>query len=147
MSSTPKHSRPHDNRQRHGDWAWHVGIGLAVPILAMLMTINEDGTVALAFLPDYPLPMVCLIRKHFHIDCLTCGMTRSVILLAQGRLQQSFAQHSLGWLALLLVLLQIPYGIQLRLRGRDAWQPSKSLVLIFWTILLAALIIVRIEKW
>ena len=34
---------------------------------------------------------------------------------------------ALGWLVLLVILLQIPYGIQLRWRDAAAWRPSTSL--------------------
>ena len=141
-SSTLRSDRPQPN-----NWTWHVGIGLAVPVLGLLMTTGEDGTVALAFLPEHPLPMFCLIRKYFDFDCLTCGMTHSIILLLHGRTEQSLAHHSLGWLVLLVILLQIPYGIQLYLRGAAAWRPSSLLVVGFWTALFAALVIVRLGNW
>ncbi|MEM6473834.1 MAG: DUF2752 domain-containing protein [Planctomycetota bacterium] len=130
-------------RPRSSDWAWHVSIGTVVLLLAVAMTVNADGSVSLIFLPDHSLPMICAIRKHFHVDCLTCGMTRSVISLVHGQWEQSIMHHRLGWLALLGIALQIPYGIQLRLRGENAWQPREGSVVTFWVLGISLLVLAR----
>ncbi|MEM9658270.1 MAG: DUF2752 domain-containing protein [Planctomycetota bacterium] len=128
-------------------WDWHVGFGSAVLVLGLLMTTDAKGTVAFAWFPEYPLPMVCLIRKYFAVDCLTCGMTRSIILLLDGCLAESLAHHRMGWFVLLVILLQIPYGIQLRWRGAAAWRPSSLVVEVMSIMLAAVLVGVRFLSW
>ena len=124
-------------------WMLHVGIGLIVIGTGLTMTNHPDGTVSTPILMGHRLPMICQIRKQMGFDCLTCGMTRSVVHLLQGRFEQSFTQHPLGWLFLSLIALQIPYGLQLRFLGDRAWRPS-DLTLITCSVMTAtALILVR----
>ncbi|MEM6691970.1 MAG: DUF2752 domain-containing protein [Planctomycetota bacterium] len=125
-------------------WIWHVGIGLAVIVVGCTMSIHPDGSISTPILMGYRLPMICLIRKHLGIDCLTCGMTRSIVHLLHGRLEQSLAQHPLGGLFLSLIILQIPYGLQIRFRGARAWRPSNPTIVIGSTLIATVLILIRL---
>ena len=125
-------------------WAWRVGLGIAVPLLGLLLRTHESGSVAFVFLPDRPLPMVCLLRRYFELECLGCGLSRIIVLLLHGHLHESITTHCLGWLILLLVLAQIPYGLQLRKRQRDAWRPSERTAVLFWAGTFAAFVITRL---
>ena len=124
-------------------WKLHVGLGLAVPILGLLLTVDASGAVAPTFLPDHSLPTVCLFRRCFGLDCLTCGVTRSIVLLLHGHLTESIAAHRFGWLVLLVILAQVPYGTQLRWRGADAWRPSERTGVLFATAIFGALFVNR----
>lgn len=124
-------------------WTWRVGLGIAVPLLALLLRTDESGSVSFLFLPDHSLPTICAFRRSFEMDCLGCGLTRSIILLLHGRLSESITTHGLGWLVLLLIVLQIPYGIQVRYR-RKAWRPSQRTSALFWAGIFAVFVIVRL---
>lgn len=50
--------------------------------------------------PDAPdafgSPLWCLFKSFFHLPCLFCGLTRSFILIGQGKLTESWHYHPLG---------------------------------------------------
>jgi cytochrome b561 len=84
-------------------------LGLAVPLLGLMLQTVDHNRIAFGWLPDHPLPHVCLSRALFNFECPTCGLTRSTIHLMHGRLGESFAAHRLGWFVLLLFAVQVPY--------------------------------------
>jgi Protein of unknown function (DUF2752) len=91
-----------------GHWVI-LGLSIAVLLGGLLVDVNADGSIYLRGLPQFPFPIVCPLRRFFGISCPTCGMTRSIVFLVQGRLADSFAVHRLGWLIFALIVLQIPY--------------------------------------
>ncbi len=97
------------------DRVWLI-LAILATLAALLLEVRPDQKVALAVLPDQPLPESCTARSLLGIDCLLCGMTRSQIHLAHGRWQEAYATHRLGWLAALLIAGQIPYRL-LRISG------------------------------
>ena len=125
-------------------WAWRIGFGLSVPLIGLMLRINESDSVVFVFLPNHPLPTLCLLRRHFGLECLGCGLTRSIVLLMQGRLYESMVAHSLGWLILLLILVQVPYGLQLRIRRQRAWCPAERTTVLFWVCLFGLLVVGRL---
>jgi hypothetical protein len=91
-------------------WHWTVlVVGVGVIVLAFSMRIVDGDHVALRILPQSPLPQLCMARAMFGISCPGCGLTRSFILLAEGRWHAAYVAHPMGWLLALLTLLQIPY--------------------------------------
>ena len=109
-------------------------------VLAFALQVVSGEYIALRFLPSYPLPHSCASRAFFHTDCPGCGLTRSFILLAEGRLAESYARHHLGPLLVLALLLQFPYRLAaLRHPHRDIlpkrWRSAISHALI--TLLIA----------
>jgi len=82
-----------------------------VLLLSFAMEVVPDKKVALAWLPDRPLPHVCVSRRVLGVTCPGCGLTRSFIHLAHGRWSQSLAVHRLGWLIALIVAAQLPYRL------------------------------------
>jgi hypothetical protein len=93
-----------------GHWVI-LGLSIAVVLGGLLVDVNADGSIYLRGLPEFPFPVACPLRRFFGISCPTCGMTRSIVFLLQGRLADSFAVHRLGWLVFALIVLQIPYRI------------------------------------
>jgi hypothetical protein len=93
-----------------GHWVI-LGLSIAVVLGGLLVDVNSDGSIYLRGLPQFPFPVVCPLRRFFGISCPTCGMTRSIVFLVQGRLADSLAAHRLGWLIFALIVLQIPYRI------------------------------------
>jgi Protein of unknown function (DUF2752) len=117
-SETGERSRPalpidHDPRQAYdsrGHWVI-LGLSLAVALGGFLVDVNSDGSIYVRGLPEYPFPVVCPLRRFFGISCPTCGMTRSIVFLLQGRLADSVAVHRLGWLMFAVIAAQIPYRV------------------------------------
>ena len=104
------------DRQSHsGDWCWLIA-ALVVLVSACVLEVRNDQRVALGPWLNRPLPETCAARTYFGVDCLLCGMTRSLIHLAHGRWTDSLRLHRFGWLAGLFFLSQIPYRT-LRIAG------------------------------
>ena len=93
-----------------GHWVI-LGLSLAVVLGGLLVDVNADGSIALRGLPECTFPLVCPLRRFFGISCPTCGMSRSIVFLLQGRIADSVAMHRLGWLVFALIVVQIPYRI------------------------------------
>ena len=79
---------------------------------------------------DDPAWTTCLFRRVTQHDCPSCGMTRSLSLLAHGDLRGSIDRHPLAApLAAEAALLWLLAPLALR-RG---WRPSEALVT-RWTV-------------
>ena len=89
----------------------------AVVVLAFLLRTQPDGRVAFWGFSRYPLPHTCMTRSLFGIDCPACGLTRSMIHLAQGDWAAATRAHRLGLMMAFAMLVQFPYrlyGLQKR---------------------------------
>ncbi len=120
---------PTNNSEPAGNWRpafdprghWVIlGLSIAVVLGGLLVDVNSDGSIYLRGLPEFPFPLVCPLRRFFGISCPTCGMTRSIVFLLQGRITDSVAMHRLGWLIFALIVVQIPYRIWCLARRRVA---------------------------
>jgi hypothetical protein len=106
------------SRSQAGEWLVHsliLAAAVAVPLLGACMTTLSGEQVAFAGLERFPLPALCASR-WLGVQCPTCGITRSVIALMHGNLQESLAFHRFGWMVLLFVAGQIPYRVLRLLR-------------------------------
>jgi hypothetical protein len=95
-------------RDRRGHWVVLLG-SIVVLIAGLLVDVNAEGGIFLRGLPRVSFPVICPLRRFFGISCPTCGVTRSMVFMLQGRLFESFAVHRLGWLVLAAIVFQIPY--------------------------------------
>ncbi len=86
-------------------------ISCTVWLLAFLLHELSDGRVAVRGLPQFPLPQTCMSRALFGMRCPGCGLTRSVIHLAEGDWRASWHDHRLGGLLAVVIALQIPYRL------------------------------------
>ncbi len=77
-------------------------------LLAFLLYELPDGRVAVRGLPAFPLPQTCASRIWLGIRCPGCGLTRSIIHLAEGDWQASWHDHRLGGLLALVIVSQVP---------------------------------------
>tara|TARA_R110002072_G_scaffold13481_1_gene56736 strand:+ start:200531 stop:200971 length:441 start_codon:yes stop_codon:yes gene_type:complete len=112
-----------------------------VIVLMFLLEVRSDQRVEFLFLPGVPLPESCLSRGWFELDCPGCGLTRSFIYLAAGRIADSWSANRVGWLLLLAVLLQFPYrAMALRNLAHGYEQPFSRWHTPFSAILIVALI-------
>ena len=118
-----------------------LAIYAAVVVLMFLLEVRSDQRVEFFFLPDVPLPESCLSRGWFELDCPGCGLTRSFIYLAAGRIEESWSANRVGWLLLLAVLLQFPYrAMALRNLAHGHEQPFARWHTPFSALLIFALI-------
>lgn len=126
-------------RERH----WTVLlVSVAIVIAALCLEQGADQHVAVKGWPGFPLPELCMSQAWFGIECPGCGLTRSFIHLAHGRVSESIAMHRVGWVLGLVVVLQIPYRIYALRQSPPAGLDSR------WPIWLAtALIALLIGNW
>lgn len=137
--------RPEGDRRPLFDPRGHWGIlGLSIAVLlgGLFLDVNADGAISLRGLPQFPFPVVCPLRRFFGISCPTCGMTRSIVYLAQGRLADSLAVHRLGWLIFAVILWQIPYRIWCLATRRIAPYRPRQIEMIF-----AIFILLLVLNW
>ena len=91
---------------------------------------------------DSPLPQACFSRSWLGLPCPGCGLTRSIIQLAQGNWRASWQEHRLGAFMAVVITLQIPYRL-LALR-----RPDRPLLTDRWQAALGyALIAVLVGNW
>ena len=95
----PRASEPPDaqrSRVRHHQQM--LAVACAVVILAFALVEVSGGRVAVRGFTRYPLPESCLSRNLFGTNCPGCGLTRSIIHLAEGDWRASWRSHRLGGL-------------------------------------------------
>ncbi len=110
-------------------------VSCIVWLLAFLLHERSDGRVAVRGLPQFPLPQTCMSRAIFGLRCPGCGLTRSVIHLAEGDWRASWHDHRLGGLLAVVIALQIPYRLYALCRPgqpllRASWQTAFGYALI-----------------
>lgn len=97
-----------------------LAVATAVVVLAFALEVRPDQRVAFRGLAAYPAPELCFSRAWFGVTCPGCGLTRSIVYLAQGDWTASWRMHRLGWLMAVAVLLQFPYrGLALAYGDRE----------------------------
>ncbi|VAX36713.1 hypothetical protein MNBD_PLANCTO02-50 [hydrothermal vent metagenome] len=129
---------------RHLPWLL---LGITVPLLGLLLTVQENNRVAFWGMSELPLPQVCFSRRVFHIDCPGCGLTRSVIYLMHGEFAASYAIHRLGWLMFLIIIAQVPYRIGCLWGDRKKlyWSPKTERLI--WGSLLILFFANAVSRW
>jgi Protein of unknown function (DUF2752) len=113
---------PHDCKVAGPHWEL-LAISLGVVLLSLLLEVRSDGRVALAAVPSQPLPQTCACRAILGIPCPACGLTRSFVHLAHGRIVESWQAHHFGWLLAGAVLLQFPYRLAALRRPQRQFVP------------------------
>jgi hypothetical protein len=110
--------------------------------LAFALAELPGGRVAFRSLPTLRLPQSCWARSWLGINCAACGLTRSIIHLAEGDFPTSWHSHRLGSLCALLIVLQIPY------RAIALYRPDcATLNLRLQAMLWYALIVLVLGNW
>jgi Protein of unknown function (DUF2752) len=119
-----------------------LAIACVVLLLAFVLDALPDGRVAVRGLSQFPLPHTCVSRAWLGLRCPGCGLTRSIIHLAEGNWRASWHDHRLGGLLAMVIALQIPYRV-LALR-----QPGRPLFSIHWQAVMGyALIALLFGNW
>jgi len=119
-------------------------LAVASVVLALAFALQVDSAgqrIALAGLPEFPLPHTCMSRILFGYSCPGCGLTRSFVYLAHGDWESSLTMHRLGWLLFLVAVLQIPYRIAAL--ANPKWEIAGSTVPTFFWIAIAVLLMVN----
>lgn len=98
------------NGRRSADMAM-LWLATSALFAAFTLEIRRDQLVEFRFLRGLPLPELCASRSLFKVECPGCGLTRSVVSLANGDWGQSTRYHRLGWLAAIGIVIQIPYRL------------------------------------
>jgi hypothetical protein len=119
-----------------------LAVACAVGVLAVVLVENPVGRVSVRGFPQYPLPQTCASQSLLGVKCPGCGLTRSIIHLAEGDWQASWRAHRLGGLMAAVIALQVPYRL-LALR-----RPERPLIAPRWQAILGyALIVLLIGNW
>jgi len=119
-----------------------LAIACAVGVLAFALQELPDGRVAVRGFSRVPLPQTCASRAWLGLRCPGCGLTRSIIHLAEGDWRASWHNHRLGGLMAVVIALQIPYRLlALRRSSRPLIAPRWQLVLSY------ALIALLVGNW
>jgi hypothetical protein len=72
-----------------------------------------------------PIPVMCTFRRLTGWSCPGCGLTRSFVFLAHGRLAEALAMNPLGPVAFAWVAAQIPWrAVKIRRRLRRLAPPT-----------------------
>ncbi len=112
-----------------------LAITCGIVILAFALVEVSDGRVAVRGFTGYPLPHGCMSRNLFGLNCPGCGLTRSIIHLAEGDWRASWRNHRLGGIMAAVIVFQIPYRL-LALR-----RPDRPVIPTRWLVLSGYLLI------
>lgn len=87
-------------------WAWLSG-SVLILLLASILSIGPARRI---YLPgvSLPLPETCMLHARFGLDCPGCGLTRSFIHFAHGRLVEGMSLNPAGIAIFLFVAAQVP---------------------------------------
>jgi hypothetical protein len=135
-------SAENDTKSRSRRHREMLAMACAVGILAFALQELPDGRVSFRGLTRIPLPETCFSRSWLGLKCPGCGLTRSIIHLAEGDWEASWRNHRLGGLMALLIAIQIPYRL-LALRRSDC----RSIGPHWQAVLAYALIALLVGNW
>jgi ethanolamine transporter EutH len=130
---------PHASEGRARRHREVLAVACAVVILAFVLVEVSDGRVAVRGFTRYPLPESCFSRSLFGLKCPGCGLTRSIIHLAEGDWQASWGAHRLGGLMAAVIVFQVPYRLLALRRPDRPLIPTRWLV-VFGYVLIGLLI-------
>jgi len=131
-------------------WIFHLVmlcVGVAVTTLSFVLYTDGPTDVVIPWV-NIALPPTCSMQNMAGIDCPGCGLTRSFISLAHGKLDASLAFNPAGILVFGVVAFQIPYRIaqlwRLR-RGLPEWNLNSASLWV-WGLIGIVLMVQWIEK-
>jgi Protein of unknown function (DUF2752) len=86
-------------------------IACVVWVLAFLLVEVPGGRVAVRGFSQFPLPETCTSRTWLGVKCPGCGLTRSIVHMAEGDWRASWHAHRLGFLMGVVIAFQVPYRL------------------------------------
>ena len=125
-----------------------LGGSLTILLLAAIMSIGPQRRVLLPGV-SIPLPETCMMHARFGIDCPGCGLTRSFIHFAHGRILEGMSVNPAGIAIFLFVAAQVPAASLRFAYGRSSrvaiwWSRCNEIALVFLPILTCIQWIVRL---
>jgi hypothetical protein len=104
---------------------------LVLAVLALGLSLALDagaggGLVVPVIGAGRELPVLCPLKAATGWDCPGCGLSRSFVAIAHGRIAEGFAQHRIGLAIFLLAIYQLAYRPWMMRRG--AWDPPGPLL-------------------
>ncbi|MFK7738562.1 MAG: DUF2752 domain-containing protein [Pirellulaceae bacterium] len=116
MSSSPevqtevaKQSSPVVRRLDVGAVVWFGGAVLVL-LAAYSFSVVDGRLVELPFV-QIALPETCAFRGTFGMDCPGCGLTRSFVHIAHGRLGDAWQLHAVSFILFAYTLAQLPLSL------------------------------------
>jgi hypothetical protein len=101
-----------------------------------------------------PLPDTCIFHNLTGLPCPGCGLSRSIVAAAHGKIINSFSHHRLGLLTLVYILLQFifrlgwilfpKYGLRFNHLGRYIDRGIIGLAVLFglnWILTLSKIVL------
>jgi hypothetical protein len=135
LRSTGRRRESHHHRQI-------LLIACVLCLLAFVLHEVPGGRVAVRGLPAFPLPQTCASRICLGLKCPGCGLTRSMIHLAEGDWRASWHSHRLGGLLAFVIAFQIPFRLYaLRRPERPLFSARCHIVMLY------ALIALVVGNW
>jgi len=104
-----------------------VTAGLAAMLVLHVVTLPDDGRYT-----------VCQMRRLTGIPCPTCGMTRSLAMLAKGEWRRACQYHPLGPVVAAVIVGAWLHLIICGMRGRTPRMPGNTLTVAGIAVFLAA---------
>jgi hypothetical protein len=89
-----------------------MAVSVAAVMGSFILQPTDGGDSGLAIaLPGarVTLPESCISLRIFNVTCPGCGLTRSFVATARGRLTEAFRNNAMGPVLYLILLVQIPY--------------------------------------
>lgn len=119
-------------------------IAVVVVIASISLTIRNRDQVILP-LVNAPLPGTCTFRKITGHPCPGCGLTRSFISMAHGRIVDAWHYNPAGFFFFAVVAFQIPYRLFQISRIRRGLSEHRFVRFDSWV--LVALVVILIVQW
>lgn len=66
---------------------------------------------SVVYLQGVPLPELCIMKRFLSVECLGCGLTRSVIYTAHGNISLGFELHKFGPIFFFYCCIQLLYSL------------------------------------
>ena len=127
---------------------WLFG-SLTILTLAAIMSVGPARRIYLPGL-SVPMPETCMLHARFGLDCPGCGLTRSFIHFAHGRLLEGISLNPAGIAIFVFVAAQVPAAAIRFALGRSSriailWSRCNELALIVLPMLTLIQWLVRLS--
>ncbi|MEM7475606.1 MAG: DUF2752 domain-containing protein [Planctomycetota bacterium] len=101
--------------QRSGAYArldsflWFGGVALML-LATLILDVRAEGRVGIAG-TEFLLPESCMMKSRFQVECPGCGLTRSMIHIANGRFSAAWGLNWVSFVVFVYSLIQLPISL------------------------------------